>query len=170
MQPSGHGKAYIGASQLSIFMDHFIHLSVPRTSDAFFCVLNHSLVYVQCCQIVAHFSQPPMPSTLAQSKERKGSNFAAQRCGAIVLQAQRAKSIRSKNLAIAIWQPCLCWTNAALLGLYSIGQKKNKQTWVEDYLAIYENNDCTFDWGSVWRLQYSHDCTLVWDCLASSVR
>ena len=30
----------------------------------------------------------------AQSKERKGSNFAAQRSGAIVLQARRAKHIR----------------------------------------------------------------------------
>ena len=45
------------------------------------------------------------PSNLAQSNERKGSNFAAQRNGAIVLQAQRAKCIQSKNLAIAIWQP-----------------------------------------------------------------
>ena len=42
----------------------------------------------------------------AQSKERKGSNFAAQRSGAIVLQARRAKHIQSRNLAIAIWQPC----------------------------------------------------------------
>ena len=42
----------------------------------------------------------------AQSKERKGSNFAAQRSGAIVLQARRAKHIQSKNMAIAIWQPC----------------------------------------------------------------
>ena len=41
----------------------------------------------------------------AQSKERKGSNFAAQRSGAMVLQARRAKHIQSKNLAIAIWQP-----------------------------------------------------------------
>ena len=43
----------------------------------------------------------------AQSKERKGSNFAAQRSGAMVLQDRRAKHIRSQNLAIAIWQPCL---------------------------------------------------------------
>ena len=42
----------------------------------------------------------------AQSKERKGSNFAAQRSRAIVLQAPRAKHLRAKNLAIAIWQPC----------------------------------------------------------------
>ena len=42
----------------------------------------------------------------AQSKERKGSNFAVQRSGAIVLQARRAKCILSKNLAIAIWQQC----------------------------------------------------------------
>ena len=41
----------------------------------------------------------------AQSKERKGSNFAAQRSGAIVPQARRAKLLKSKNLAIAIWQP-----------------------------------------------------------------
>ena len=39
----------------------------------------------------------------AQSMERKGSNFAAQRSGAVVLQAQRAKHIQSKNVAIAIW-------------------------------------------------------------------
>ena len=45
------------------------------------------------------------PSTLAQSKERKGSNFAAQHSGAIVLQAWRAKHIQSKNFAVAIWQP-----------------------------------------------------------------
>ena len=43
----------------------------------------------------------------AQSKERKGSHFAAQRSGAIVLQARRAKQIQSKNLAIDIWKPCL---------------------------------------------------------------
>ena len=41
----------------------------------------------------------------AQSKERKGSNFAVQRSGAIVLQAQMAVRIQSKKLAIAIWQP-----------------------------------------------------------------
>ena len=41
----------------------------------------------------------------AQSKKRKGSNFAAQRSEAIVLQAPRAKHLQSKNLAIAIWQP-----------------------------------------------------------------
>ena len=39
----------------------------------------------------------------AQSKERKGSNFAVQRSGAIVLPVHRAKHILSKNLAIAIW-------------------------------------------------------------------
>ena len=49
----------------------------------------------------------PTPSTLAQSKERKGSNFAAQRSGAIVLQDRRAKHIQSKDPAIAIWQPRL---------------------------------------------------------------
>ena len=43
----------------------------------------------------------------AQSKERKGSNFAAQHSAAIVPQAQRAKRIQSKSLSIAIWQPCL---------------------------------------------------------------
>ena len=42
----------------------------------------------------------------ARSKEKKGSNFAAWRSGAIVFQAQRAKHIQSKNPAIAIWQPC----------------------------------------------------------------
>ena len=41
----------------------------------------------------------------AQSKERKGSNFAVQRSRAIVLVARRAKHI--KNVSIAIWQPCL---------------------------------------------------------------
>ena len=40
----------------------------------------------------------------AQSKERKGSNFAAQRSGAIVQKPERAKHIRSKILAIALWQ------------------------------------------------------------------
>ena len=48
----------------------------------------------------------PTPSTLAQSKERKGSNFAAQRSGAIVQKHEGAKHIRSKNMAIAIWQLC----------------------------------------------------------------
>ena len=41
----------------------------------------------------------------AQSKEREGSNFAAEHSGAIVLQAQGAKHIQSYNLATAIWQP-----------------------------------------------------------------
>ena len=36
---------------------------------------------------VARWQNLIPPSTLAQSKERKGSNFAAQRSGAIVLQA-----------------------------------------------------------------------------------
>ena len=40
----------------------------------------------------------------AQSKERKGSNFAVYRRGAIVHKPEG--HIRSKNLAIAIWQPC----------------------------------------------------------------
>ena len=57
----------------------------------------------------------------AQSKERKGSNFAAQRSRAIVVQAQRAKHIRSKNLAIAIWQP---WKSLLHLGssVASVGE------------------------------------------------
>ena len=50
----------------------------------------------------------------AQSKERKGSNFAAQRSGAIVLQARRAKCIESINLAIVIWQPW--WQRAGAAG------------------------------------------------------
>ena len=33
----------------------------------------------------------------AQSKEKKGSNFAVQRSGAIVLQAQRAKGVQPEN-------------------------------------------------------------------------
>ena len=50
----------------------------------------------------------PYPlSTMPQSKEKKGSNFAASCSRAIVLQARRAKHIGSKNLAIAIWQPWL---------------------------------------------------------------
>ena len=57
------------------------------------------------CSVSVARCHPPH-STLAQSKERKGSNFAAQRSGAIVLQARRAKHIQSRNLAIAIWQPC----------------------------------------------------------------
>ena len=44
----------------------------------------------------------------AQFKERKGSNLAAQRSGAIVQKPERAKHIRSKNPATAIWQPCAC--------------------------------------------------------------
>ena len=42
----------------------------------------------------------------AQSKERKGSNFAAQRSGAIVQKPEGPNTYDSKNLAIAIWQPC----------------------------------------------------------------
>ena len=41
-----------------------------------------------------------------EAKERKESNFAAQRSRAIVLPARRAKHIQSKNSAIPIWQPC----------------------------------------------------------------
>ena len=48
---------------------------------------------------------PPF-STPVQSKERKRSDFAAQRRRAIVPQARRAKHMQSKILAIAIWQPC----------------------------------------------------------------
>ena len=50
----------------------------------------------------------PTPSTLAQSKERKGSNFAAQRSGAIVQKPKGPNKMLSKNPAIAIWQP---WYN-----------------------------------------------------------
>ena len=57
----------------------------------------------------------------AQSKERKGSIFAAQRSRAIVQKPRRAKHIRSKNLAIAIWQP---WRGAAGGG----GQAENRRT------------------------------------------
>ena len=45
--------------------------------------------------------------TLAQSKERKGSNFAAQRSGAIVQKPGGPNTYDSKNPAIAIWKPCL---------------------------------------------------------------
>ena len=41
----------------------------------------------------------------AQSKERKGSNFAAQRSGAIVQKPEGPNTYDLKNLAIAIWQP-----------------------------------------------------------------
>ena len=43
----------------------------------------------------------------AQSRERKGSNFAAKRSGAIVQKSEGPHTYDSKNLAIAIWQPCL---------------------------------------------------------------
>ena len=42
----------------------------------------------------------------AQSKERKGSNFAAQRSVAIVQKPEGPNTYDSKNPAIAIWQPC----------------------------------------------------------------
>ena len=41
----------------------------------------------------------------AHSKERKGSNFAAQRSGAIVQKPEGPNTYDSKNPAIAIWQP-----------------------------------------------------------------
>ena len=41
-----------------------------------------------------------------QSKERKGSNFAVLRSGAIVNQALSAKRMKPKDLAIDIWQHC----------------------------------------------------------------
>ena len=41
----------------------------------------------------------------AQSKERKGSNFAAQRSGAIVQKPKGPYTYDSINPAIAIWQP-----------------------------------------------------------------
>ena len=41
----------------------------------------------------------------AQSKEMKGSNFAAQRSGAIVQKPEGPNTYDSKNLAIAIWKP-----------------------------------------------------------------
>ena len=43
----------------------------------------------------------------AQSKERKGSNFAAQRSGAIVQRPEGPNTYDTRNLAMAIWQPCL---------------------------------------------------------------
>ena len=59
----------------------------------------------QCCQ-TAKFD--PFLSLVCarvegvgvQSKERKGSTFAVQHSGAIVLQAQRAKHMQSKKFAI----------------------------------------------------------------------
>ena len=41
----------------------------------------------------------------APSKERKGSNFVAQRSGAIVQKPEGPNTYDFKNLAIAIWQP-----------------------------------------------------------------
>ena len=38
---------------------------------------------------------------------RKGSNFAAQLSGAIVQKPEGTNTYYLKNLAIAIWQPCL---------------------------------------------------------------
>ena len=66
----------------------------------------------QCCQMAKCDPFLSLDCTRvegvgAESKERKGSNFAAQRSGAIVLQAQRNKYIQSKKLAKAIWQPWL---------------------------------------------------------------
>ena len=43
----------------------------------------------------------------AQSKERKGSNFAAQLSGAIVQKPEGPNTYNIKNLARAIWQPWL---------------------------------------------------------------
>ena len=43
----------------------------------------------------------------AQSKERKGSNFVALAERSHSPEARRANCLQSKNLAIAIWQPCL---------------------------------------------------------------
>ena len=48
----------------------------------------------------------------AQSKERKGSNFAAQRSGAIVQKPEGPNSYDSKNPAIDIWQP---WSHATAM-------------------------------------------------------
>ena len=42
----------------------------------------------------------------AQSKERKGSNFAAQHSIAMALHPGWAKRLQFENSAIAIWQPC----------------------------------------------------------------
>ena len=56
----------------------------------------------------------------AQAKQRKGSNFAAQRSQAIVLQARRAKHIQSKNLAKAIWQLCCCGLSLSLATLFVV--------------------------------------------------
>ena len=52
-----------------------LHLSIPRIPAC------HACIYAHCCQM-AKFDPflsldcAPTPSTLAQSKERKGSNFA----------------------------------------------------------------------------------------------
>ena len=58
----------------------------------------------QGCQMAKFDPFLSLDCARAQSKERKGSNFAAQRSGAIVHQARRAKHLQSKKLAIAIWQ------------------------------------------------------------------
>ena len=79
----------------------------------------------------------------------RGSNYAAQCSGAIVLQAQRAKSLRSKNLAIAIWQP---WEQAdpenapGDLIVYFYGNPGDYwilDTDYESFSSVYSCNDDT---------------------------
>ena len=52
----------------------------------------------------------------AQSKGRKGSNFAAQPSGAIVQKPVGPNTYDSKNPVVAIWQPCLAVAAVVILG------------------------------------------------------
>ena len=61
----------------------------------------------------------------AQSKERKGSNFAAQRSGAIVQKPEWPNTYDSKNLAIAIWQPCSAFPSFLLMAHSTRGETKD---------------------------------------------
>ena len=59
----------------------------------------------------------------AQSKERKGSDYAAQRSGAIVQKPEGPNIYNLKNLAITIWQP---WATACKSTLHCQFHNLNK--------------------------------------------
>ena len=70
--------------------------------------IPNSFPWSQGCQMVKF---APTPSTLAQSKERKGSNFAAQHSGAIVQKPEGPNTWDLKiwlqppgNYDLATWQ------------------------------------------------------------------
>ena len=80
---------------------------------------------------------------------RKGRGKILQRNGAIVLQAQRAKQIQSKNLTLVIWQPCQIWTKQ-LTRLRSILQPSNDGDYGGvrvhvDIGAVESDGDIAFD-------------------------